>query len=180
MGYYKIYLGLGGNIGDVFTTISKALAALEAIDHTKILHLSSPYKTPPWGNVQQPPFINACALVQTTTPPESFLELCLDIERKLHRERREKWGPRTIDIDLLTLENDFKFHSSNLILPHPHMLQRAFVLIPLNEIAPDLIVLGKKIRYWTKTQEKNIENEEIQRLSLPESWKNFQNKHIKG
>ncbi|ODN71352.1 2-amino-4-hydroxy-6-hydroxymethyldihydropteridine diphosphokinase [Methylobrevis pamukkalensis] len=108
---------------------------------------SSDYETPPWGKLDQPPYVNACALVETDLTPKGLLALCLDTERELGRIRIEKWGPRVIDIDLLAYEDevieDPSFPALNV--PHPYMLDRAFVLVPLAEIAPDLVVRGVRV-----------------------------------
>ncbi|MBP0661444.1 2-amino-4-hydroxy-6-hydroxymethyldihydropteridine diphosphokinase, partial [Mycobacterium tuberculosis] len=90
----------------------------------------------------------ACACVETSLEPEALLAATLDIERRLKRERIERWGPRIIDIDLLVYEGREHFESPTLTLPHPRMTERAFVLVPLGDIAPDLVVGGKSIAGW--------------------------------
>ncbi len=137
------YLGLGGNIGDVRATIRSALAALES-DGVRVMARSADYRTPPWGKTDQPPFINACAIVCTTCAPPDLLARCHEVEHRLGRLRREQWGPRVIDIDLLVYEGQ-EIESEQLTLPHPQMLQRSFVLVPLAAIAPSLIVSGTRI-----------------------------------
>ncbi len=95
-------LGLGGNVGDVASAFVEALALLGSAPGVNLTALSSVYRTPPWGKLDQPDFLNLAALVETTLPARALLALCLDVERGLGRERRERWGPRLIDIDILT------------------------------------------------------------------------------
>ncbi|SON55840.1 2-amino-4-hydroxy-6-hydroxymethyldihydropteridinepyrophosphokinase [Hartmannibacter diazotrophicus] len=148
----KAYLGLGGNIGDARANIAAALDALDA-NGAKVIKRSGDYETPPWGKLDQPPYINACAIVETELTPKALLALCLDTERELGRIRIEKWGPRVIDIDLLAYENEVIDDPSYpaLNVPHPYMLDRAFVLVPLAEIAPDLEVKGVKVSEAVKS-----------------------------
>ncbi|MBH0239640.1 2-amino-4-hydroxy-6-hydroxymethyldihydropteridine diphosphokinase [Methylobrevis albus] len=142
----KAYLGLGGNIGDVRSAIAAALDALDKGGATLVAR-SGDYETPPWGKLDQPPYVNAAAIVETELTPKGLLALCLDTERELGRIRIEKWGPRVIDIDVLAYENevieDPSFPALNV--PHPYMLDRAFVLVPLAEIAPDLVVRNVRV-----------------------------------
>ncbi len=142
--HHIAYLSLGGNMGDVAQTIKSALEHLGASPKTRILACSDFYKTPPWGKTDQPDFINACAKVETSLPAQQLLEQCLEIERQMGRERIEHWGPRVLDMDILTFDDQIH-DSENLTIPHPHMMERAFVLIPLLDIAPDLTVNGTAI-----------------------------------
>lgn len=139
----RAYLGLGGNIGDARATIA---AALEEMDRrgARLLARSSDYETPPWGKTDQQPFVNACAIVETALSPHELLALCLQVEQDLGRVRKEKWGPRVIDIDVLAFEERV-IDTPDLIVPHRYMLERAFVLVPLAEIAPDLPVGGETV-----------------------------------
>jgi 2-amino-4-hydroxy-6-hydroxymethyldihydropteridine diphosphokinase len=137
------YLSLGGNLGDASATIAEALRRLEA-GGARIVARSADYATPPWGKLDQPGFINVCAEVATGLTPHALLGLCLATELSLGRRRIEKWGPRTIDIDVL-LYGDEIVDTPDLKLPHPFMPERAFVLIPLMEIAPDLTIAGRSI-----------------------------------
>lgn len=132
----RAWLGLGGNIGDVRATIRAALAALDRRG-AHVVARSSDYETPPWGKTDQQSFVNACAEVETSLAPHELLALCLDVEKDLGRVRHEKWGPRVIDIDVLAYEGRV-IDTPDLIVPHRYMLDRAFVLVPLREIAPDL------------------------------------------
>ncbi|MCT8998494.1 2-amino-4-hydroxy-6-hydroxymethyldihydropteridine diphosphokinase [Chelativorans intermedius] len=135
------FLGLGGNIGEPARAMADALALLDAAAGVEVVRVSGLYRTPPWGKVDQPDFLNAAAEIRTRLAPEALLELCLSTERALKRERRERWGPRPIDIDIL-LFGDRRISIGGLEIPHPRMLERAFVLVPLAEIAPDLEVDG--------------------------------------
>ncbi len=140
----RAWLGLGGNLGDARATIAAALDRLEA-RAVRVVARSSDWRTPPWGRTDQPAYVNACAEVETALAPHALLEACLEVERELGRVRAEKWGPRVIDIDLLAYE-DRRIETSDLRVPHPYMLERAFVLVPLAEIAPDLVVAGTPVR----------------------------------
>ena len=144
---YRIYLGLGANLGDRCASVRRALRLLGHIEDTRLLRVSSFYETPPWGNEKQPPFLNACAALDTRLSPLVFLRCAQRIERALGRVRKEHWGPRTIDIDLLFAEG-FESAVPELRLPHPYIHERAFVLLPLTEIASGLIVRGRKIDEW--------------------------------
>jgi 2-amino-4-hydroxy-6-hydroxymethyldihydropteridine diphosphokinase len=131
------YVGLGANLGDREHAIRAAAAALPA------RRLSTIVETEPWGLEDQPPFLNAVAEVETELPPRSLLERLLAIERSLGRRRDgPRWGPRTIDLDLL-LYGDETVDEAGLTVPHPRLDERAFVLEPLAELAPSLIVPGK-------------------------------------
>ena len=144
---YRIYLGLGANLGDCRASLRRALRLLAHLEDTRLLCVSSFYETPPWGNEKQPPFLNACAALETRLSPLVFLRRAQRIERALGRVRKEHWGPRTIDIDLLVAEG-FESAVPELRLPHPYLHERAFVLLPLTEIASGLIVRGRKIDEW--------------------------------
>jgi 2-amino-4-hydroxy-6-hydroxymethyldihydropteridine diphosphokinase len=105
------------------------------------------YRTPPWGKTDQSHFFNSCAAVETRLAPEALLDLCLSIEREMKRERIERWGPRTLDIDVLTYEG-VEQDAPRLELPHPRMTERGFVLMPLADIAPELMVKGRAVADW--------------------------------
>ncbi len=140
----RVYLSLGGNIGDPAQAMGEALRMLDADARTKIVAVSSLYRTPPWGNTEQPDFLNAAAEIHTGRSPRELLDLCLDAERKLKRVRAERWGPRLVDLDILVF-GDRTIHEPGLEIPHPRMLERAFVLVPLAEIAPDFSVNGETL-----------------------------------
>ena len=140
-------LGLGGNVGDVRTTLDKAITLLADNKDIILRARSSDYATPPWGVKDQPPFINLAILVETVLTPRALLERALEVERALGRDRaREtRWGPRTIDIDLIAYD-DLVLDEPDLTLPHPRLFERAFVLVPLAEIAPDRMIAGRKVK----------------------------------
>ena len=146
-GFRRATLGLGGNIGDPVQSMAEALRALDARPDSRVLAVSRLYRTPPWGKTDQDWFFNACALVETMLAPEALLDTCLDIERVMKRERKERWGPRTIDIDVLTFEG-VEQSGGRLELPHPRMTARGFVLMPLAAVAPTLDVAGRTVAEW--------------------------------
>ncbi|TIS75382.1 MAG: 2-amino-4-hydroxy-6-hydroxymethyldihydropteridine diphosphokinase [Mesorhizobium sp.] len=139
-----VYLSLGGNLGDPARSMGAALRMLDADENARVVVVSSLYRTPPWGKLDQPDFLNAAAEISTVLAPHALLDLCLDVERRLKRVREERWGPRLIDIDILVF-GDRIIHETGLEVPHPRMLERAFVLAPLAEIAPDLTVDGRSV-----------------------------------
>ena len=145
--FTEALIGLGGNIGDARKAIGQAVAMLCDGTAVRLDARSSDYRTPPWGVTDQPPFINAAIAVATSLSPHALLERAQDCERALGRDRAEErhWGPRTIDLDLL-LYDDRIINDETLTLPHPRMLERAFVLVPLAEIAPDRVIDGVKMR----------------------------------
>lgn len=137
----RVLLSLGGNLGDPAASMAAALKILDATPGNRVVAVSSLYRTPPWGKLDQPDFLNAAAALDTDLSPRDFLALCLEAERSLKRERRERWGPRLIDLDVLVYGRR-TVSEHGLELPHPRMMDRAFVLAPLTEIAPDLVVDG--------------------------------------
>ncbi|WP_156382207.1 MULTISPECIES: 2-amino-4-hydroxy-6-hydroxymethyldihydropteridine diphosphokinase [unclassified Aureimonas] len=140
----RALLGLGGNLGDPQANMREALRALDGRADTEVVAVSRLYRTPPWGVTDQPFFFNACAAVDTALEAHALLDLCLETERGLKRERRERWGPRTIDLDLLDHGGE-TIADERLTLPHPRIGERAFVLVPLEEIAPGFVVDGVPI-----------------------------------
>jgi 2-amino-4-hydroxy-6-hydroxymethyldihydropteridine diphosphokinase len=140
----RAYLGLGSNLGDKRAMLHEALRRLDETDGVRVAARSGFYRTPPWGKTDQDWFLNAAAAVETDLPPHDLLAVCLDVERAIGRVRDEKWGPRLIDIDLLTYDGR-ELADETLTLPHPHLTQRAFVLVPLAEIAPDLMIGGSSV-----------------------------------
>jgi len=141
----EIGIGLGSNIGDKAAQIFKAVTLLKASGHVHNLRLSSLYRTAPWGNIDQDWFVNACAIAQTDLSPESLLSKVQYVEREMGRERIVHWGPRNIDIDILYY-GDARVETPNLTLPHVELLNRAFVLVPLLELKPDLFVGGQPLK----------------------------------
>ena len=143
----KFYLSIGANLGNREETLKRAVALLDATPEVTVKTVSPFYETPPWGKENQPPFINGAVSVETSLTGQKLLERCLAIERQLGRVRHEKWGARVIDIDLV-YSPDERSCTETLKLPHPYMLERAFVLVPLRDIAPDLMLEGKSIDQW--------------------------------
>ena len=140
----RVCIGLGGNLGDAAKAVDQALKSLDALPGTCVLHRSQLYRTPAWGVTTQPDFINAAAVLSTTLSPDALLAELLRIERGAGRDRdlqTERWGPRALDLDLLLYGESVIAHPG-LCIPHPHLHERAFVLVPLAEIAPDAIVPG--------------------------------------
>lgn len=147
-------LGLGGNIGDPAAAMAKALHELDTHENCRLLAVSGLYRTPPWGKTDQADFFNCCALVETSLTAPALLQLCLDIEKGMKRVRTERWGPRTIDIDVLTY-GDEVIVTESIEVPHPRMTERAFVLMPLAEIAPNIDVRGKPVREWLQQADRS-------------------------
>ena len=160
-----VYLSLGGNLGDPAASMATALRLLDADDNTRVIAVSSLYRTPPWGKLDQPDFLNAAAEISTTLAPRALLDLCLEAERKLKRVREERWGPRLIDIDILVF-GDRIIHETGLEVPHPRMLERAFVLAPLAEIAPELAVGGRSVSERLSA----VDTSGIERLASGRDW----------
>jgi 2-amino-4-hydroxy-6-hydroxymethyldihydropteridine diphosphokinase len=139
-----IGLGLGSNIGDKSANIARALELLEERGIVKLTAVSSIYRTKPWGYVEQDFFANACALGQTCLPPLDLLTAVNAIENDMGRQKSVRWGPRLIDVDIL-FHGDATFEHAQLNLPHKDLFERAFVLVPLAEIAPGLVISGRSI-----------------------------------
>jgi 2-amino-4-hydroxy-6-hydroxymethyldihydropteridine diphosphokinase len=142
-------LALGGNIGNSRGILDRAVTMLCDGKDIKLVARSSDYQTPPWGMKYQPPFVNLCLAVETSLTPYKLLERTQEVELKLGRDRlaEKRWGPRTADIDILAYD-DIRISDRNLTLPHPLMFERAFVLVPLAEIAGDKVIGGKRVKDW--------------------------------
>ena len=141
-----VLIALGGNVGDVRATFRKAIANICGMAQAALVARSSDYATPPWGNEQQARFINACIEIETSLDPHALLFTLQRIEQKFGRDRSKetRWGPRTLDLDMLAYD-DVWLQRPELTLPHPHLFERAFVLVPLAEIAPDRVIRGRRI-----------------------------------
>jgi 2-amino-4-hydroxy-6-hydroxymethyldihydropteridine diphosphokinase len=133
----RAYVGVGANLGDRRATIEEAVALLEGVVATSELR-----ETDPVGVTDQPAFLNGAVAIETDLSPRELLDLLLAVERRLGRERRERWGPRTIDLDLL-LYGDETIDEAGLTVPHPRLHERRFALEPLAELDPDLVVPGR-------------------------------------
>ncbi|HWR38860.1 MAG TPA: 2-amino-4-hydroxy-6-hydroxymethyldihydropteridine diphosphokinase [Patescibacteria group bacterium] len=134
-----IVLGLGSNLGDRAENIRRAVALLSEQKEIAVEKVASLYETEPVGYVDQAPFLNTVVEIKTTLSPRELLERCLQVELQMGRVREVRWGPRNIDIDLL-IYNDVVWEDAELILPHPRLQDRRFVLVPLQELAADEIV----------------------------------------
>lgn len=140
------YISIGSNLGGREENCRRALSMLESLG-VKIIAVSRAYETKPWGNTDQPDFINMAAALETDLPAEELHRRLHEIEDRMGRVRLEKWGPRIIDLDLL-LYNGMVINKPGLVIPHPSIPEREFVLVPLAEIAPDAVhpVLKKTVR----------------------------------
>jgi 2-amino-4-hydroxy-6-hydroxymethyldihydropteridine diphosphokinase len=139
-------IALGGNVGDVRATFQKAIANICGMTQAVLLARSSDYATPPWGEVQQERFINACIEIDTSLDPHALLFVLQKIEAKFGRDRtkEKRWGPRTLDLDLIAYD-DVAMQKPELTLPHPRLFERAFVLVPLAEISPGRVIAGRSV-----------------------------------
>ncbi len=148
---YKAFIGIGSNLGTPAENCETAIRFLHAAPKIKVVARSGFYKSEPVGNIKQSWFVNAAVAIKTSMVPEPLLNVIFKIEKDMGRERREKWGPRIIDLDLLTYENRV-IRSATLTLPHPEMTKRRFVLLPLSEFAGDYMhpVENKTIRTLLK------------------------------
>lgn len=138
------YVGLGSNVGDSARTLRAAIDALADLPETRLLRASKLYRTPAWGRRDQPDYVNAVAALDTRLDARALLDGLLALERAFGRDRgdgSERWGPRTLDLDLL-LYGETTIDQPGLHVPHPHLHERAFVLVPLTEIAPEAVIPG--------------------------------------
>lgn len=139
------YVGVGSNLHDPAQQVEHALQALDSLDRTRVIARSSLYQSAPWGGVAQPDFINAVAQVDTDLDARVLMDSLLNIERTFGRQRdRVRNGPRVIDLDLLWYD-DVTMNQPELQLPHPRLRERAFVLVPLAEIAPQFELIGTSV-----------------------------------
>jgi 2-amino-4-hydroxy-6-hydroxymethyldihydropteridine diphosphokinase len=152
----KAFLGLGGNVGDTRATLDRAVSMLNDGRDIKVLARSSDYQTPPWGVENQAPFVNLCLAIETTLTPHRLLTRIHEVERALGRNRASetRWGPRTCDIDILSY-GDVTLNEPDLVLPHPRMFERGFVLMPLAEIAADAVIGGRRVKNALKEADIN-------------------------
>lgn len=139
---HRAFVALGANLEDPAAQVRAALEALAALSGVRLIRASSLYRTAPVGVTGQPDYINAVAEVSTDLPPRELLAALFRIEEQFGRERHYRYAPRTLDLDLL-LHDDLVLHTPDLTLPHPRLHLRAFVLVPLAEIAPDLRLPGR-------------------------------------
>ncbi|VDG98447.1 2-amino-4-hydroxy-6-hydroxymethyldihydropteridinepyrophosphokinase [Lysinibacillus sphaericus] len=151
------FLSVGTNMGDREAYLKLAIASLRAVEGIELVETSSIYETAPVGVTNQADFLNIVVRLATTLAPLELLAVCQRIEQELGRERTIRWGPRTADLDIL-LYNDEVIESETLSVPHPRMRERAFVLIPLTELAPECTdpVTGRQFREEPAMQEDGV------------------------
>ncbi|TXM65076.1 2-amino-4-hydroxy-6-hydroxymethyldihydropteridine diphosphokinase [Methylobacterium sp. WL103] len=140
----RAYLGLGSNIGDKAAHLAAAVEGLAGVPGLRVVARSADYRTPPWGETDQDWFLNGALAIEADLDPHSLLDACLGVERDLGRIRERRWGPRVIDIDVLHYAGA-AVSDERLVLPHRYVRERAFVLVPLAEIAPDLVIGGETV-----------------------------------
>ncbi|KAA9011984.1 2-amino-4-hydroxy-6-hydroxymethyldihydropteridine diphosphokinase [Niallia endozanthoxylica] len=136
---HTAYLSLGSNMGNRMNNLKEALKRLQGDYPVTVVNVSSVYETDPVGYEEQDLFLNMVAQINTTLSPYQLLEACLQVEKGLGRKREIHWGPRTVDLDIL-LYNDENIITEMLVVPHPRMHERSFVMIPLVEISPDILL----------------------------------------
>lgn len=134
-----ILIALGSNVGDRQQNIRTAIQKLSEYEDITVERISSLYETKPVGVIDQPDFLNGVIRIHTTLDPQALLDVCLHTEKEMGRIRHERWGPRNIDIDILIYHSDV-IQDEVLQLPHPRLHERSFVLVPLQEIAGDLLI----------------------------------------
>lgn len=139
---FDCILALGSNVGDKVANIHAAIARLTQSGQMRLVRQSQIYRTAPWGKTDQDWFANAAIAVATGLTPREILSHCQQVENELGRVRRERWGPRLIDVDVL-FYRDAEISEPDLVIPHPLIAERAFVLVPLAEIAPDVVIRGQ-------------------------------------
>lgn len=145
----RAFLGLGSNLGDKRAHLAAALAAIARVPGVELRRVAHFYRTAPLGPVTQDWFLNTVAEIATVLPPRDLLARCQEIERALGRVRTQRWGPRTIDIDVLWIDG-YAETSPELTLPHPGAHLRSFVLAPLRELAPELRLHGRTLDEWIR------------------------------
>ena len=138
-----ILIGLGSNLGERECQLEQALQRMEQAGDLRIVSVSNLYETKPVGDTDQPEFLNMAARLETFLTPLDLLKRCLAVENEMGRLRTRRWGPRIIDIDLLEYDAR-RVRLAELILPHPEIVNRGFVLIPLNDIVPELMLENEK------------------------------------
>jgi 2-amino-4-hydroxy-6-hydroxymethyldihydropteridine diphosphokinase len=138
------YISLGSNLDNPQQQLLDAMDALAGLPDTRLLQRSPLYRTPPWGMLEQPSFVNAVVQLDTTLSPHELLDALLIIEQRAGRVRTERNGPRTLDLDLLHVDG-VQLDDAQLTLPHPRMAERAFVLLPLHDLAPALYLPGQGV-----------------------------------
>lgn len=164
----RSYLSLGSNIGDRIAFLKGAVDALKRSESIRVEGVSSVYETEPVGFTDQPDFLNIAVAIDTSLDPHALLDLCQSIETEHDRKRTVRWGPRTLDVDIL-LYGDEVVDSERLQIPHPRMTERAFVLIPLVELTPTVTIRGKRADALLQALGKR-ERQEVRRYADTAGW----------
>lgn len=164
----QVFISIGSNVGDRLQYLKGAIEGLRSVEGVSVVRISSIYETAPVGYIDQADFLNIVVAVETTLAAHDLLTVCQQIENELERVRDIRWGPRTVDLDILLYNHD-NIETERLVVPHPRMHERAFVLIPLVEIAPDVVhpVTGKQyaeeaavhddsVRVWREVEGKDL------------------------
>ncbi len=155
----KAYLGLGTNMGDREEYLRRACAIINDHKDIRVCKISKVYETKAWGYTNQNDFLNICMEIDTSLNPEELLDVCHDVENELNRVRTIRWGPRTIDVDILFF-NDVVSDDKVLTLPHPRIKDRAFVLVPLMDLNENLVIDNKNISYYLS----NLKKEDLEEV----------------
>jgi 2-amino-4-hydroxy-6-hydroxymethyldihydropteridine diphosphokinase len=171
---HRAYLSLGSNVGDRFGYLQQAVTRLN--EKAQIRTISSMYQTAPVGRISQNDFFNLALELETHCSPHDLMDVLLDIETHLGRRRLERWGPRTIDIDIIFYE-DRIIHADGLSIPHPHYAERNFVLIPLAEIAGDFVCPIRKIPI-SRILEKSKDPQAVKKLTQEICWTKHEHSFI--
>ena len=146
----QVFLGLGSNMCNRKEYLEKAIKTLENVSEITVIDMSSIYETEPFGNVNQSKFLNMVIKIETSLTPDKLLETTMAIEKDLDRVRTIRWGPRTIDIDILLYGSEV-INTKDLIIPHAGLTEREFVLVPLLEIDPDIeLPSGEPLKKFLK------------------------------
>jgi len=162
----RTYIGIGGNVGDVVLSMCQAVQQLGKSDEVDLVDGSNLYQTPPWGDVDQDWFINACFSIETTLTPHLLLDHLKEIERDLNRKKTRRWGPRTIDLDILWMEG-VTLREDGLEIPHPRINERAFVVVPFCDIARnDLVINAHPLDHWMK----QLDSDKIKKMPANQKW----------
>jgi 2-amino-4-hydroxy-6-hydroxymethyldihydropteridine diphosphokinase len=135
---YRVFIGLGANVGDRFAYLTRAAGELRGLRDSSVIWFSPVYESDPWGKADQPKFLNAAGELTTTLSPSDLLPELKAIEQKLGRSSHERWGPREIDLDILLYDGEV-YHDDLVTVPHVDLEHRRFALVPLREIAPDVV-----------------------------------------
>lgn len=138
MNQYRAFIGLGSNVGERFSFLRHAAEAIRRIEGVRVVAYSSVYETDPFGNTAQGGFLNAAAEIETTLAPAALLKALKRIETEVGRTKSERWGPREIDLDILLYDGVVQ-NEAEVTVPHPGLAERRFVLVPLRELAPDVV-----------------------------------------